>query len=104
MSHIISADDLSGVKLGETDYVVSVIQEVAVVLSTKRGSIPLYRNFGLPMRFLDMPVNIAIPVMIAEVTEAIQEFVPSVELIQVIPIIDRNNPACMKPSVEVKIL
>jgi len=104
MSYIISADDLSSVKLNEADHVAAVIQEVAVVLSTRRGSIPLYRNFGLPMRFLDMPVNIAEPVMIAEVTEALQEFVPSVELIRVVPIYDKNNPARMKPSVEVRIL
>jgi len=104
MSHVISADDLSAVKLGETDHAAAVIQDVAVVLSTRRGSVPLYRNFGLPMRFLDMPANIAEPVMIAEVTEAIQEFVPSAELIQVIPIYDKDNPARMKPSVEVRIL
>jgi len=104
VSHIISADDLSVVKLNESDHVAAVIQDVAVVLSTRRGSIPLYRNFGLPMNFLDMPVNMAEPVMVAEVAEAIQEFVPSAELIQVIPIYDKNNPARMKPSVEVRII
>jgi len=74
------------------------------VLSTRRGSIPLYREFGLPMRFLDMPTIAAEPVMVAEVTEAIQEFVPGAELIRVTPIYDKDNPARMKPSVEVRIL
>jgi len=104
MSHVVRADDLSTVKLNETDRVAATLQEVAAVLSTRRGSIPLYRNFGLPMRFLDMPANVAVPVMIAEVTEAIQEFVPNAELIQVVPIYDNEYPARMMPSVEVRIL
>jgi hypothetical protein len=104
VSHVIRADDLSIVKLNEDDHTAAVLQEVAVLLSTRRGSIPLYRRFGLPMRFLDMPTNVAEPVMIAEVTEALQEFVPNVELLRVIPIYDKTNPAKMIPSVEVRIL
>jgi hypothetical protein len=104
MSFTVSAYDQSAINLNEPDHAASVLREVAVLLSTQRGSIPLYRNFGLPMRFLDMPVNAAEPVMIAEVAEALQEFIPSVELIQVIPVYDENNPARMMPSVEVRIL
>jgi hypothetical protein len=104
MTYTISTDDLSVVKLNEAEHVAAVIQEVAVVLSTRRGSIPLYRDFGLPMRFLDMPINVAVPIMIAEVTEAIQEFVPYAELIRVVPIYDEINPARMRPSVEVRII
>jgi len=104
MSHVVRADDLSTVKLNEPDHVAATLQEVAAVMSTRRGSIPLYRTFGLPMAFLDMPANVAVPVMISEVTEAIQEFVPNAELLQVIPIFDSNYPARMMPSVEVRIL
>jgi hypothetical protein len=104
MSHTISAEDLSTVKLNEEEHTAAVLQEIAVLLSTRQGSIPLYRNYGLPMRFLDMPVNVAEPVMIAEVTEAMQEFVSAAELLRVVSIYDKNNPARMMPSVEVRIL
>jgi len=100
---MVSANDQSGnANLNEPEHIAATLQEVAVVLSTRQGSIPLYRNFGLPMRFLDMPGTVGEPVMVAEVTEAIREFVPNAELVRVIPKYDEKNIGRLYPVVEVR--
>lgn len=104
MTYTVQAADLSTVQLNEDDYVASKLQEIALLLSTRKGEIPMYRSFGLPQRFLDMPANAGVTVMIMEVREAIEEFVPGVEVIDVIPAFDSKNPGKLVPAVEVKIL
>lgn len=75
MSYTVSADTES-ITLGETDTVKSVLQNIAVILRTRRGTCPLYRNFGLPMNFQDKPLTAAKPLVIAEITEAVADFEP----------------------------
>ncbi len=70
-------------KLNETDPVVAALQAVAVLLGTRQGEVPLFREFGLPQRFLDRPINVARPVLLLEVKEALERFVPQVELLAV---------------------
>lgn len=70
-------------KLNETDPVAAALQEVAVLLGTRQGEVPLFREFGLPQRFLDRPINVARPVLLLEVKEALERFVPQVELLAV---------------------
>ena len=70
-------------KLNETDPVAAALQEVAVLLGTRQGEVPLFREFGLPQRFLDRPLNVARPVLLLEVKEALERFVPQVELLAV---------------------
>ena len=102
MNYKVSTSDQNTVSLNEEDYIASTLQDIAVLLSTRQGSIPMYRKFGLPQRFLDMPTNTGIPVMIAEVTEAMREYLPNVELVEVIPSYDKDNPGRLVPTVEVK--
>lgn len=104
MTHTVKSADLGAIELNASDYVTATLQDVAAVLTTRQGSIPLNRRFGLPMRFMDMPINIGITVMIAEVTEAIGEFVPNVELLEVTAEVDSNEPGRIYPTVEVRIL
>jgi len=103
MSYLVNGRDLSGVQLDPADRVTAILQDVAVVLTTRQGSVPLYRKFGLPMRFLDMPINAGIPVMVAEVMEAIDEFVPEAEVLDVHPDYDEELMGRLNPVVEVKI-
>ena len=55
-------------------------QNALMVLSTRQGSIPMFRHFGLPMRFLDKPINAAVPILLAEVTEALEQFEPRAKI------------------------
>lgn len=66
-------------RLNETDPAAAVLQEVAVLLGTRQGEVPLFREFGLPQRFLDRPLNVARPILLLEVKEALERFVPLAE-------------------------
>ncbi len=60
----------------ESDTVRSVIQNIALLLNTKKGTVPMYREFGLPMEFIDKPIDIAETMATLEISEAIEEFEP----------------------------
>jgi hypothetical protein len=89
--------------LNETDTVTSVLQNIAIILSTRRGSVPLHRGFGLPMLFLDKPLPAAIPMMVAEVHEALEEFEPRARIIKITHELDAGDPGRIIPTVEVEI-
>jgi len=57
MSYQVKAADLTAIRLGETDAVASVLQNVAIILATRQGTSPLYRQFGLPQKFVDKPLR-----------------------------------------------
>ena len=73
MSYKVTASDIGAVQLNETDTVRSVLQNIAIILSTRQGTCPLYRGFGLPQKFVDKPLPVAMPMMYSEVKEAVEE-------------------------------
>lgn len=64
----------------ENDTVQSVIQNIALLLNTKKGTVPMYRNFGLPMEFIDKPIDVAETMATVEISDALEEFEPRAEL------------------------
>lgn len=103
MSYNVNAQDLSRIKLNETDTVASVLQNIAIILSTRQQSVPLYRGFGLPMRFIDKPIEVAKTLMVAEIGDAIREFEPRATLLNITFAIDKDAPGRLIPTVEVEI-
>ncbi len=65
----------------ENDTLRSVAQNIALIVSTKKGTVPFYREFGLPMAFIDRPIKAAKALMIAEVTEGVELFEPRAEIV-----------------------
>ena len=53
------SDDVSALRLNETRPVAAVLQNIAMLLATKKGEVPFFREFGLEQKFLDKPLNIA---------------------------------------------
>ena len=49
MSFTVSATDLGHLSFNEQETVNSVLQNIAVILTTPKGTVPLYRDFGLDM-------------------------------------------------------
>ena len=90
--------------LGETDAVRSVLQNIAVILATARGSAPLYRDFGLPQSFLDKPAPVARALAYAEIKEAVEQFEPRAEVLGVDFAEDGERPGRIVPTVEVRII
>lgn len=76
MTYEVSEADLKTLRLDERDTVSSVLHNVALILATPKGSVPMYRDFGLDREFLDMPVPEAETRMIAPIREAVEQWEP----------------------------
>lgn len=103
MTYKVSAEEKAALSLNESEPVAAVLQQVAVLLTTKQGTVPLFREFGLPQNFLDKPVNVAKPLLYLEVKEAIERFVPQVELVNIEFKADEARPGRIVPIVEVRV-
>ncbi|MDE6727913.1 MAG: GPW/gp25 family protein [Oscillospiraceae bacterium] len=80
MDVVIDQDADFSANLRETDEVSSIIQNIALLLNTKKGTIPMYREFGLPMEFVDKPMNVAETIATLEISEALEAFEPRATL------------------------
>ena len=103
MSYKVKAADLSAIRFNDAGLVSSVLQNIAVILSTPKGSVPLYRDFGLSTTFLDRPVPIAKMAMIAEVREAIERWEPRARYVGIQFSESVTQPGTLWPTVEVEI-
>ncbi|MBQ8143548.1 MAG: hypothetical protein IJ042_01980 [Butyricicoccus sp.] len=61
-------------KLTEIDRAVSLL------LQTRIGSVPLDREFGIEMDFVDRPIPVTKTLYTAEVTEKISKYIPEVRV------------------------
>jgi Phage baseplate assembly protein W len=103
MVYKINPMDMTAVTLSEQDRTQSILQNISIIIQTRQQSVPLYRNFGLPMRFLDKPVQAARTMIIAEIQEAITEFEPRAALLGVTFETDESAPGVLVPILEVEI-
>lgn len=104
MSYYVRAADLTAIRFNDADPVSSVLQNIAVLLSTVKGSVPLYRDFGLSAIFLDKPMPVAKMMMIAEIREAIEKWEPRARFVSIAFSEDITRPGTLWPAVEVEIL
>lgn len=104
MSYKVSAGDLGPLSLNETDTVKSVLQNVAIILKTRQGTVPLYRGFGLPQKFVDKPIPAAKALLYAEIKEAVETYEPRAEVAGITFEEDPDAPDRLIPTVEVTIV
>lgn len=104
MRYQVSAKDAEGLHLNETDPVQSVLQSIAIILSTPRGTVPLYRDFGLDRKALDKPLPVAQVLMVAEIREAIERWEPRATVTYISFSGDPGRPGVLIPTVEVEII
>lgn len=104
MAYVISSMDLRKITLNETDRIRSVLQNVSIILRTKKYTVPLYRQFGLSARLVDRPMGIVMPMLFAEIREAIEEYEPRAEVVDIRFDADAAQPGTLYPVVEVNIL
>lgn len=60
-----------------------LMQEVRTVMVTRKGSVPLDREFGLDWSVIDCPVQEFRPRYVADVTRQIEKYVPRVRVVEV---------------------
>ncbi len=98
--------NLSGVKIGATG-VEEIIQNVQIILSTNRGSVPLDRDFGLDNIYLDQPDKLVMARIVPEIFEEVEKQEPRVKVLEVDFVEQENNIAAegrLFPKVRVEIL
>lgn len=83
MIHVVRSDTPLSPAMIENDLVKSVLQNILLIVSTRKGTIPMYREFGLPMEWIDKPIDAAKALMVEEITEALEEFEPRCTLVNI---------------------
>lgn len=58
-------------------------QEIRTVLTTRKGSVPLDRDFGLDWSFVDAPLPEVQPRYVGEVARQVEKYVPRVQVLEV---------------------
>ena len=104
MSYIVRAYSLKKINLSTTTTVEDVLQNLAVIVSTPQQSVPLDRGFGMPQRYLDKPLPIANQLLVAEVLDAVEEYEPRAEIVDITFEIDESAPGRLIPILEVNVL
>lgn len=104
MTYKVTAADLNSLRLNETDTVASILQNVAIILATRKGDVPLCRGLGLSQTFVDKPMPVARVLLHADVKESVEQYEPRVEVVDVTFQEDRSAPGRLIPTVEVKII
>lgn len=79
MSIVVDMTKKAAVRFGATG-LDQLVQEVRTVLSTRKGSVPLDRDFGLSWDIVDMPVSAAGPRCIAEIGRQLEKHVPRIKV------------------------
>ena len=102
MALTVTAGDLEALRFCESDEARSIVQNIAVIVATAKGTAPGDREFGVDMSFLDLPLPVAKVRMIAAVREAVETFEPRVRVVGVT--FDRGGEAegRLVPRVEVE--
>ncbi len=83
MSYTVTSRDIGTFDFGRGGAVEKVLRDIATVLATPKGSVPLYREFGIDMDFLDRPMPAARQVLRSCVREAVERWVPEASVVSV---------------------
>lgn len=103
MAYIVKAYDLTKINLAPATREEEILQNVAVIISTPKFSVPLDRGLGMAQRFLDKPIQTAQPILISEVLDAIEEYEPRAE-VENVSFVVGDRPGAMIPIAEVNII
>lgn len=55
-------------------------QEIRTLLATRKGSVPLDRNFGVDWDYVDLPMPEVMPRMVAEIGGQLEKYVPRIRV------------------------
>jgi uncharacterized protein len=76
--------------------IADVEQCLGIIVTTPRGSDPLRPTFGANIwRYIDFPINLALPAIVSELTSAITMWEPRAKLVSVTaqPVFDGGTPS-----------
>lgn len=103
MPYIVRADSLGRIRLGVTDPVQSILQNVAVLLNVWKGECPMYRDFGLSPEILHRPVNVVKTMLRADIIAAVEKYEPRAIVTDVAFDVDAERPDRMNLVLTIKL-
>lgn len=104
MGYKIGMSDIRAISLNETDTTKSILQNVAIILRTVKGSCPMYRDFGIDATLIDRPIPAAKVLLFSQIREAIEEYEPRVRVTSVDFDTQDEMQGALTPVVEVEII
>ena len=78
-----------------------IFQNIRTILSTPKGSVPLDRDFGIDLSYLDSPTPVAEAKLTTEIIAAVKRYDPRVSVTAISFTGDMDGK--LKPVVEVRI-
>lgn len=82
-----------------------IVQNVRTILTTRRGDVPLDRDFGLTWEHIDKPVNVAEALMRTEIIDVLETYEPRCRVLSVTFPTDSQDPreGILRPKVIIEI-
>ena len=78
-------------------------QEIRTVLATRKGSVPLDRDFGLSWDHIDLPMPEAMQRMIGEIGRQLEKYVPRIKVRDITFASENPVEGLLQPTVTVEI-
>lgn len=82
MDFVVDTTLPAGIVIGATG-LTGLAQEIRTVLATRKGSVPLDRDFGVDWSFVDTPLPDVPPRFVAEVSRQLEKYVPRIRVLEV---------------------
>lgn len=83
MSNHVITGTLSGVNFNPQSELEEILQNVRTIISTREGSVPLDREFGLSWDIVDKPMNQARALFSADVVKKVRRYEPRAKILRV---------------------
>ncbi|MDO4301790.1 MAG: GPW/gp25 family protein [Clostridia bacterium] len=83
MSYFISTEPLQNVKIMPENTVEEIIQNIHTILSTPKGSVPMYRDFGLDFDVVDKNINAVKSLIVNAIYDAIEKYEPRASIVNI---------------------
>lgn len=103
MEYEVAAGDPGDFKLLENETIQEILQNVRLIISTMRGSVPFRRDFGISPAWLDRPTSVVKALMISDIRESVEKWEPRVTVTKVTFRDDPLDPAKLHPIVHIDI-
>lgn len=84
--------------------IAEILQNLRTILTTPKFSVPLNREFGLSMTWLDEPLPVAQAKLMTEIVTAVQQWEPRVEVTRVTFFEGDAQEGVLRPKVRVKLV
>lgn len=69
-----------GISLAPSSVALEVIQNVRMIVTTVRGSVPLYRDFGIDPTIIDAPTQIAEAKLSTDIIRQVRKYEPRAQI------------------------